>query len=396
MKKESQLSVILGAAFLMATSAIGPGFLTQTTVFTSQEGASFGFAILCMIVVDAIAQLNIWRMIAVCKAPGQEIANKVLPGLGYLISFMVALGGLAFNIGNVGGAGLGLNVLFGISPVTGAIISGAIAVFIFLNQQAGSLMDKFATIAGGVMVVLTIYVAFTSHPPVGEAVAKTFMPDKINISTIVTLVGGSVGGYITFAGGHRLLEAGITGAENLDEVKHSSLTGIGVTSLMRIFLFLATLGVVSQGLALNPSNPPASVFQLAAGDAGYKIFGVVMWAASITSVIGCAYTSVSFLRTFRKSWNAHYRYLIIVFIVVSTAIMAIIGKPVFILILAGALNGLILPFTLGSMLLACRNPKIVGNYKHPLFLIVTGWIVVVVMGVLGVQTAVKMLPQLLG
>ena len=30
----STKSVIVGAAFLMATSAIGPGFLTQTTVFT--------------------------------------------------------------------------------------------------------------------------------------------------------------------------------------------------------------------------------------------------------------------------------------------------------------------------------------------------------------------------
>ena len=29
-------AVLIGAAFLMATSAIGPGFLTQTTMFTSQ------------------------------------------------------------------------------------------------------------------------------------------------------------------------------------------------------------------------------------------------------------------------------------------------------------------------------------------------------------------------
>ena len=58
MKKESTLSVLLGAAFLMATSAIGPGFLTQTVVFTSQQGADFGFAILAMIIIDAIAQLN--------------------------------------------------------------------------------------------------------------------------------------------------------------------------------------------------------------------------------------------------------------------------------------------------------------------------------------------------
>ena len=62
--------------------------------------------------------------------------------------------------------------------------------------------------------------------------------EKIDVMSIITLVGGSVGGYITFAGGHRLLDAGISGEENLDQVNRSSLMGIGITSLMRILLFL--------------------------------------------------------------------------------------------------------------------------------------------------------------
>ena len=137
-------------------------------------------------------------------------------------------------------------------------------------------MDKFAQCVGGLMVLLTIYVAFTSHPPLGLAISKTVMPDTIDVMSIVTLVGGSVGGYITFAGGHRLLDAGISGVENMDQVNRSSLMGIGITSLMRILLFLATLGVIAQGFTLDPANPPASVFQLAVGDVGYKIFGIVM------------------------------------------------------------------------------------------------------------------------
>ncbi|MCC6781840.1 MAG: hypothetical protein IT457_03270, partial [Planctomycetes bacterium] len=51
-------SALIGASFLMATSAIGPGFLTQTAVFTEQLGPSFGFAILLSIVIDLVAQLN--------------------------------------------------------------------------------------------------------------------------------------------------------------------------------------------------------------------------------------------------------------------------------------------------------------------------------------------------
>ena len=257
-------------------------------------------------------------------------------------------------------------------------------------------MAMAALIAGGVMVLLTVYVAVTSHPPVGEAVARTFMPEHIDLMSIVTLVGGCVGGYITFAGGHRLLDAGICGEDKLDQVNRSSLTGISITSVMRVFLFLAALGVISQGFTLDPSNPPASVFKLAVGEVGYKIFGVVMWSAAITSVIGCAYTSVSFIRTFSEGLNKNYRYLIIGFIIFSAAVFAFIGKPVKVLILAGALNGLILPLVLGALLLASRKKAIVGDYQHPRFLSVTGWIIFAVMLCLAVETAGKLLPKLLG
>jgi Mn2+/Fe2+ NRAMP family transporter len=396
MMKESKLSILLGAAFLMATSAIGPGFLTQTTVFTSQLGANFGFVILCTIIIHIVTQLNVWRIIAVSKLHGQDIANKVLPGLGYFVSALVVAGGLAFNIGNLGGCGLGLNVLFGISPVTGALISTVIAMFIFLNKEAGGLMDKFAQIVGGIMVLLTIYVAITSNPPVGLAVQKTFSPDTIDIMSIITLVGGSVGGYITFAGGHRLLDAGVCGEENLDQVNRSSLMGIGITSLMRVVLFLAALGVISRGLTLDPSNPPASVFQLAVGDIGYKIFGIVMWSAAITSVVGCAYTSVSFIRTFSPTLDKYYRYLIIAFILFSAFIFAVVGRPVTVLIVVGALNGLILPVVLGSLLLAVSKKSIVGNYVHPKILTISGWLVFLVMLYMAGHTVTNMLPKLLG
>lgn len=51
--------------FLTATSAIGPGFITQTTEFTVQIGAAFAFAIVVSILVDIAVQLNVWRVIGV-------------------------------------------------------------------------------------------------------------------------------------------------------------------------------------------------------------------------------------------------------------------------------------------------------------------------------------------
>ncbi|ETB68864.1 NRAMP family divalent metal transporter [Bacillus paralicheniformis] len=392
----SNWTLLLGAAFLMATSAIGPGFLTQTTVFTQSLAASFGFVILVSIILDIFAQTNVWRIIAVSEKRGQEIANLVLPGLGYFIAFLVVLGGLAFNIGNIGGAGLGLQVLFGITPQTGAIISAAIAVLIFVIKEAGKAMDRFTLIAGFVMILLVVYVAITTGPPVGEAVTKTIMPDNIDILAIVTLVGGTVGGYITFAGGHRLLDAGVKGRAAIPEVTKSSVSGILITSVMRIALFLAVLGVVSKGLHINPDNPPASVFQLAAGNIGYKIFGLVMWGAAVTSVIGAAYTSVSFFKTFSPKIEKNSRGIIIVFIIVSTLCFVTIGKPVNLLVLAGALNGLILPIALGSLLIGAHKKNIVGDYRHPIWLTIPGILVVIVMAVMGGYTLINEIPKLWG
>ncbi|MEC1623142.1 NRAMP family divalent metal transporter [Bacillus mojavensis] len=393
-KKTGSWSLLMGAAFLMATSAIGPGFLTQTATFTNTLVASFGFVILISIILDIFAQTNVWRIIAVSGKRGQEIANMVFPGLGYFIAILVVLGGLAFNIGNIGGAGLGLQVLFGITPETGALISAVIAILIFVIKEAGKAMDRFTQIAGFAMIILTLYVAISSAPPVGQAVANTFVPEHISIFAIVTLVGGTVGGYITFAGGHRLLDAGIKGKESIPQVTKSSVIGILITSIMRIALFLAVLGVVSKGLHIDESNPAASVFQLAAGNVGYKIFGLIMWSAAITSVIGAAYTSVSFFKTFSPKIEKNSRGIIIGFIVVSTLTFVTIGQPAKILVLVGSLNGLILPIALGTLLIAAYKKNIVGDYKHPLWLTGSGALVVIVMAIMGIYTLFTQLPQL--
>ena len=393
-KKGFDFSVLMGAAFLMATSSIGPGFLTQTTVFTEQLLASFGFVILTSIILDIGSQLNVWRVIGISGKRGQDVANMVLPGLGYVVAALIVMGGLGFNIGTIAGAGMGFSVIFGMDTVTGAAISAVIAISIFVFKEAGVLMDKFTQVAGVVMIVLTLYVAVSSAPPVGEAVMKTFVPDVIDPLAIVTLVGGTVGGYITFSGGHRLVDAGVVGKEALPQITRSSVTGVCLTGVMRVFLFLATLGVVTSGLQLDPANPPASVFRLAVGDIGYKVFGVVMWSAAISSVIGAAYTSVSFIRTFSPKIENNYRWFVIAFIVFSTVVFAFVGQPVKTLILVGTLNGLILPVTLLVMIIAAHKKSIVGDYKHPVWMSIFGVIVVIMTAYMGVLTIMKQLPKL--
>lgn len=383
-------SAVLGAAFLMATSAIGPGFLNNTSLFTEQLLTSFGFVILISILLDIGAQLNIWRILAAGGKKAQDMANDLLPGLGWALAFLVGFGGLAFNVGNVAGCGLGLQVLTGLDPRWGAVISCAIALFLFWSKDAGHLIDNFVKVLGVGMLGLTLFVMFVADPPYSTAVLHTVLPKKTDMFMIVALVGGTVGGYISFAGIHRLMDSGIKGQEALPKVSRSAVTGIIITSVMRYALFLAALGVVWHGVKLDKSNPAASVFEAASGSIGYYFFGIVLWSAAITSVIGASYTSVSFWLTFHPAIQKRSRWVITAFILLSTVIFVVINQPPSLLLaLAGALNGLILPVGLAVILIAATRKRLVGDYQHPVWLHVIGWIVVLLMSWMGYITIAK-------
>jgi Mn2+/Fe2+ NRAMP family transporter len=386
MTNKTRSSAIFGAAFLMATSAVGPGFLTQTTVFTSQLLASFGFVILISVILDIFAQLNIWRVLSLTGKRAQDLANETLTGSGCVLAAMIVFGGLVFNIGNIAGTGLGLNAAAGLPVEAGAAISALVAIVIFLLPDANRFMDHFVKVLGIVLLALIVYVLFVSSPPIGEAAFRTFVPTTIDARAIVTLVGGTVGGYITFAGAHRLIDAGITGKEHIGEINRSAVIGIVLTAIIRFCLFLAALGVITMGFTIDPANPPASVFQNASGEIGQRLFGIVMWCAAITSVIGAAYTSISFLKTFGTWTEWRTRLAIVLFIAFSTTVFLIIGRPVAVLVWAGTINGFILPFGLALMLVAARRRP---DIPIPTWLQAAGWLVVLIMTSFSVITVLE-------
>ena len=384
-------SSLLGAMFLMATSAVGPGFITQTTTFTAQLGATFAFAILISILVDIAVQLNIWRVVGVANMRAQDLANKVLPGAGYLLAVLIVFGGLIFNVGNLAGTGLGLDALLGFDPKIGAALSAVLAVGILSAKKLGVALDRILIVLGVAMIALTLYVAIVSQPPVGEALRQSVMPEQLSTDVFlaaVTIIGGTVGGYITYAGAHRLIEGGQGGPENVGDISRTSVIGIIVTGVMRVLLFLAILGVVSGGAAIMEApNPSAEAFYQAAGEVGMRLFGMIMWAAAVSSVIGASYTSISFVTTFHPWLEKRRGLLVTVFIGVSLAIFLLSGQaPTTLLVLAGALNGIILPVGLGIMLwvAARRSRDLLGGYRYPRWLIAIGvaaWLLTVYMAV---------------
>ena len=304
-----------------------------------------------------------------------------------MLAAFVVFGGLVFNIGNIAGTGLGVNAMLGVDPLWGGVVSSLLAIGIFLSKKAGAAVDRIVVVLGFLMIALTTYVAITSNPPVGAALKNAVLPEKIDVLVITTLIGGTVGGYITYAGAHRLLDSGMTGVANARAVARSSTLGIVVTGIMRVVLYLAILGVVAGGAQLDPANPAASAFQIAAGEVGLRLFGFILWAAAITSVIGASYTSVTFMTTSRTSDRTR-NLLTVAFIVLGTILYMTLGKaPVTLLIFAGGFNGLILPIGFTIVLwVAWRRRDLLGGYRYPLWLLISGFLAWVLTLFLGFQS----------
>lgn len=384
-------TALLGAMFLMAVSAVGPGFITQTSTFTLQFGAAFACAILISVVVDIAIQLNVWRTLGVSGLYAQELGNKILPGLGWALSALIFFGGAVFNIGNIAGAGIGLEALTGVEARLGAAISVGLGLLIFLSKKAGIALDRIVVACGAVLILLMIWMAVTTAPPVGDAMRQTVapvLPEGENINTfffaVTTLIGGTVGGYITYAGAHRLIASGHTGAENAQAISRTSVLGILVATLIRFLLFLAILGVVATGAALSSDNVAASAFYEALGEIGLRIFGAVFWVAALTSILGCTYTSVSFITTQKTSPRTRAWMLAGFLVVTGAGFLAMGQAPQTMLVMAGAVNGIVLPLGFTVILIAAWFRKdLLQGYRYPRWLLLIGtivWMLTIYMG----------------
>ncbi len=118
-------------------------------------------------------------------------------------------------------------------------------------------------ILGIVMILVVAYVMFVSNPPYGDAFVHTFAPEhpmKL-VLPIITLVGGTVGGYITFAGAHRILDSGIKGKQYLPFVNQSAIAGIFNYRYYENVTIPSGIQLCFCNRCISSENPPASVFE---------------------------------------------------------------------------------------------------------------------------------------
>ena len=376
---QSLNKTILSVAFLMATTSVGPGFLTQTAVFTNIYKIDMAFPVFISALITFVIVMNLWRIVGVSGMRIQDIANKVAPGIGYIVGILLALGAIAFNFGNVSGAALGINVIAGIDTTWGALTTGLLGSTLFIAHNALKRIDQMARYLGLFLIILISYVAIKNMPPMLQVISAAVFPSdyKSLLLPTLTIVGGAVGGY--YAGAQRLVDADLDGKNKIIQINNAAWAGISIAVIIRILLFLAVFGVIATGVTLDNTNPAADAFRLGAGNFGHFIFGLVLFLASITSVIGNSYMAISLIKTLFPMIARNEKLWCIGFIIFTSMGTVLLNMPILLLMMAGLINSIILPVVLGIMLLATRRQDIVGEYKHPIYLSLSGFFIVIIM-----------------
>ena len=99
--------------------------------------------------------------------------------------------------------------------------------------------------------------------------------------------------------------------------------------------------------------------------------------------------TVSFENVVKITFLQNERKAISAFIIISTSIFVILGKPKELLLMAGLVNGFILPFALSIMLIAGRKLPVLKQFKYPIWIEVMGWMVVAMMGSMSIVALIQ-------
>lgn len=367
---------LIGAIFIMMTASITPAFLLTTADLTNELKTTFAYVILVTLIIELGFQMNLWRVVSVSGKPIHQLINTIVPKLGNVISFFVILGGLAFNIIAIIGMGVGFNLALGLDVKVGATIGVFLAILIFAFKAGRDNLDLIAPILGVVILLITAftYIFVFNKVPYDEVFVRTIMPQNIErtIVPIAMVLAGTIGGYISLSGAHRLIDGKITGMKYRHVVTNASNLSVILTSLVRVFIFLIVIALIASNTILFSDSVLESAFVEIYGDYGNVALGVLFIIAAVTSISATTYTAGTMIQSYNIALKKHLNIVLVMYIVTAWLIYLMVEEPTILVLCSFALNGILIPVILGGMLHATRRKDIVGAYKHPLWMSIFG------------------------
>ena len=385
----------LGPGVLVAAAFIGPGTITACTI----AGVGFGYALLWAMLLSIIATIILQEMSArvgvitqkgLAEVIGEQLA---IPWLHYLVMGIIlsaiVIGNTAYEAGNISGATLGLQVLFGsnYAPLYPWII-GFIA-FMLLYLGSYKTLEKVFISLVLIMSVSFVLTALFTKPDIMEILKGLFIPSIPNnsIFNIIALVGTTVVPYNLFLHAS-LIKEKWNSSDDLKSVRRDTLLSIGVGGLVSIAIIISAAAINSTEVkdALDLAKGLEPLY----GKSAKYLMGIGLFAAGITSAItaplAAAYVANSCFGWNAKVTDVRFRivWMVVLFIGVISLFFGI--RPIVIIQFAQVANGLLLPIIAIILIWIVNKSSVLGDFKNSIWQNVPAIIIIILVIVLGAKS----------
>jgi NRAMP (natural resistance-associated macrophage protein)-like metal ion transporter len=390
----------------MFLAVVGPGIITANVdndaggILTySQAGAQYGFLLLWTMIPITLALIVVQEMSARMGAvTGKGLSDLVREEFGLRITFLMMLGILITNFGNVVTEFIGIATsleLFGLSRYITVPICAVIVWLIVVKGQYKSVEKVF--LAASFFYITYIFAAIPAHPAWKEALQATVKPpvmhafrDQAYLFMVIGVVGTTIAPWMQFYLQASIVEKGVT-RRGLKASRWDVITGCIFTDVVAWFIIVACAATlfVHGYRNIQYAADAAQALKPLAGQYAYILFAVGLFNASLFAAsilpLSTAYTVCEGLGfesgVDKKFSEAPFFYWLYTFLIVAgAAVLLIPGLPLIrIAVLSQVVNGVVLPFVLIFMLLLINKKEIMGEYVNSHLFNAIAWVTTVIM-----------------
>jgi Mn2+/Fe2+ NRAMP family transporter len=370
---------IISAAF------IGPGTVTTA----SKAGASFGTSLIWALVFSVIATVILQEAAArLTIVSGKNLGQVISSGnnkskkLKWFVFFAIAIGGAAYQAGNILGAVSGLELFI---PIDGKIITTVIVCISggLLWHGNFQFISKIMGVVVAAMGVAFIVVASKSNIALPELLVDSIIPNipDGSLVLIIALIGTTIVPYNLFLG------SGISKGQNLGDMRFGLITAVFIGGIISVAILLAgtmvkgafTFQALSDILAANSGAWGSGLFATGLFAAGFT--------SSITAPLATAVTAQCLFGSNDQKWGnrtSRFRSIWLAILLLGYFFSMINIKPIPAIILAQALNGMLLPIIAVILILSINDTSIIPRqYRNSTLLNIATILVVSITVFLG-------------
>lgn len=390
----------LGPGVLVAAAFIGPGTVTACTL----AGVNFGFSLLWAMMLSIIATYVLQEMSArlgivtqkgLADVIKQELHNPwIRNSVIALIFSAIIIGNASYEAGNIGGATLGMEALFGMtySNLYPFILGGLAFILLFLGSYKS--LEKVFIVLVLVMSLSFVMTAILTKPDILELIKGLLLPTlpEKSILTIIALVGTTVVPYNLFLHA-ALVSEKWKSKDDLKLAKRDTLVSIILGGLVSVSIIISAAAINSA--EINNVMDMAKALEPLYGTAALYFLGIGMFAAGITSAI-TAPLAAAYVANSCFGWNAgfkdaKFRMIWIMILILGVFFLSFGIKPIEIIKFAQITNGLLLPIIAVFLLWVVNRAGVMGEYKNNMMQNIFGGLIILLSVLLGAKSILTVL-----